>query len=673
MNGDQNERLDVISSALARLERRQQEMLRRLESLESAAGLAASDEEHVAPPVAVPEPMPVAATSAEAPAPERPRGFETRMGLTLVNRVGVVTLVIGAAFFFRYAVEAGWLGVNARVLLGAIAGLAALALGERIWRTGQHVYAVGITGAGVGILYLTVYAAFGLYGLVGQAPAFLLMAVATAAAVGLSLRYGSAALAALGLFGGYATPLLLSFGGQPWFVLGYVLLLDAGVLYAIRRCGWQRLEALVLLGTVWVYGAEFDTPVEPARRAGYTIFALAYYGVFAAMRGRWIGVAGHVLAAFALAVIWGHALAPFVALSLLLAIAGLAIADRRGWALPVLAAFWLSYGLWAEAEKRPVAPLFWFLTAAFVLFGAWLPWRVWVRRATAGLESLLLLALNAGVYFAVSYALLTPLYGHWPGPLAVVLAALHMALAWRLWERDPRSALLAAGASWALLVLAVPAHFAGYRVTVIWALEGAALAWAGVRLREVRATYAALAVFALVLLRLGAADAWAYPSPRDYGLLLNARFVTFLLSAVCLWAAAKWTASGWPAVAAYVTGHFVALWGMGLEAFGWAGRTATATDLRSVESTALSIVMAAYAVGLVSLGVFTGTVVNRVLGLGLIAVVVVKLYLHDVWFLGLFYRMAAFAVLGALLLVMSYLYSRFRVSIESWWRDRRAG
>jgi uncharacterized membrane protein len=52
--------------------------------------------------------------------------------------------------------------------------------------------------------------------------------------------------------------------------------------------------------------------------------------------------------------------------------------------------------------------------------------------------------------------------------------------------------------------------------------------------------------------------------------------------------------------------------------------------------------------------------------------VVAKLYLWDVWSLGLFYRMAAFAALGALLLVMSYLYSRFRPSIEAWWRERNA-
>ena len=75
---------------------------------------------------------------------------------------------------------------------------------------------------------------------------------------------------------------------------------------------------------------------------------------------------------------------------------------------------------------------------------------------------------------------------------------------------------------------------------------------------------------------------------------------------------------------------------------------------------------------LVSIGVAARSAPNRIMGLALIAVVVAKLYLYDVWFLGLFYRMAAFAVLGALLLAMSYLYSRFRVSIENWWRDRRA-
>ena len=49
---------------------------------------------------------------------------------------------------------------------------------------------------------------------------------------------------------------------------------------------------------------------------------------------------------------------------------------------------------------------------------------------------------------------------------------------------------------------------------------------------------------------------------------------------------------------------------------------------------------------------------SRLLGIGLIGLVVLKLYLYDVWLLGAFYRMAAFAILGVMLLLMSYLYSR---------------
>jgi uncharacterized membrane protein len=87
-----------------------------------------------------------------------------------------------------------------------------------------------------------------------------------------------------------------------------------------------------------------------------------------------------------------------------------------------------------------------------------------------------------------------------------------------------------------------------------------------------------------------------------------------------------------------------------------------------VISTSISVLVAAYAVVLVAAGVVQRSAPTRVLGVALIGLVVLKLYLYDVWLLSLFYRMAAFAVLGALLLLMSYFYSRFRRSVETWWR-----
>ena len=112
------------------------------------------------------------------------------------------------------------------------------------------------------------------------------------------------------------------------------------------------------------------------------------------------------------------------------------------------------------------------------------------------------------------------------------------------------------------------------------------------------------------------------------------------------------------------------LWALGAEVIGFVNRTAAPQDLQNARSTALSILMALYAVLLVALGVAGRSALNRLLGLGLIGVVALKLYLYDVWQISRgMYRVAAFAGLGILLILTSYLYSRYRGSIETWWRD----
>ena len=49
--------------------------------------------------------------------------------------------------------------------------------------------------------------------------------------------------------------------------------------------------------------------------------------------------------------------------------------------------------------------------------------------------------------------------------------------------------------------------------------------------------------------------------------------------------------------------------------------------------------------------------------------VIAKLYLLDVWDLGRGFRITAFMALGVLLLLVSYLYSRFKPALERLWKD----
>jgi hypothetical protein len=85
-----------------------------------------------------------------------------------------------------------------------------------------------------------------------------------------------------------------------------------------------------------------------------------------------------------------------------------------------------------------------------------------------------------------------------------------------------------------------------------------------------------------------------------------------------------------------------------------------------VGTVGVSVLIAAYGVILIGAFVLGRFAVNRLLGLILLGFVVLKLYLSDVWVLDRIYRVVAFGVLGILLLLTSFLYSRYRTKLGSW-------
>jgi len=676
-----SQRMDAISEALARLHRRQQELEARLERIEHALGAAPPQ------PVLRPEPAASAASSppppAAAPPPPAPalsaappaRPLETRMGLTWINRAGVITLILGVAFFFKYAVDNQWIGEAGRVVLGIVSGLVLLGIADASWRRRQQVFAQGICGAGIAVLYISFYAAFGFYGLLPFALAFALMAVNTAAAGALALRYNSLAIAVLGLIGGYITPVVLSTGqDRPWALFGYVLLLDLGALALARTRGWTRIAAPAFLGTLllyWAWAFEYHLTDKTAA----VVFALIFYALFLVFKNRLLFAAAQLNVVVALLAASVPDPLPFLPLAAAVSAVALVLADRLRWAgapIVAFAAFWLPYlaNHVAFREHSAAGLLFLLLTLIFLLFFSWVPWTVLAPNAAVCRRDLALTVLNAGFYFAASYDVLARGYGAWLGLFAVALGALHFVAGLQMRPHEPRAARLYMGVALAFLIVAVPVEFTGYRITIVWALQAAALAWIGARTGEKRTISPSLLVFVLVLARLFTADASLYSGVQSYTAFWNARLLTFAIAAAALWVTAWWTRAGPAALAPYLAGHFVMLWALGAEVIGLVNRSVAPQDLQNARSTAISILMALYAVLLVGLGVAGHSALNRILGLGLIGVVVLKLYLYDVWLISRgMYRVAAFAGLGILLIVTSYLYSRYRGSIDAWWRD----
>ena len=144
----------------------------------------------VAPAEPSPPPEPPARTPTAVPlsppAPPSPPkiGFEEKFGTRWVVWVGGVALALGGIFLVRYTIQQGLIGPGVRIFLGALLALALVAAGEWSRRTEKLSALAGVpsahipgtlTAAGTTVAYATVYAAYGLYGFLPPAAAFILL------------------------------------------------------------------------------------------------------------------------------------------------------------------------------------------------------------------------------------------------------------------------------------------------------------------------------------------------------------------------------------------------------------------------------------------------------------------------------------------------------------------
>jgi uncharacterized membrane protein len=92
----------------------------------------------------------------------------------------------------------------------------------------------------------------------------------------------------------------------------------------------------------------------------------------------------------------------------------------------------------------------------------------------------------------------------------------------------------------------------------------------------------------------------------------------------------------------------------------WTSENISPMHRGSVTSEIDSVFLALYGIFTLSYGFVRASSLNRWLGLSLLGLVILKLYLWDVWFLDHFYRTTAFVSLGVLLMAGSWIYSRSR-------------
>src|SRR5690606_21947871 len=137
-----------------------------------------------------------------------------------------------------------------QVIAGILFGLGLIGGAEYAWRSQDRLRDVrvpqALSGAGIATLYAAIMVAANVYGLIGPLFAFALLALVTAAALALSLRFGPPS-ALLGLAGGLAAPALVGALAPNVPLLALYLALTIAAMTGVarmRRWPWLAIAAL---------------------------------------------------------------------------------------------------------------------------------------------------------------------------------------------------------------------------------------------------------------------------------------------------------------------------------------------------------------------------------------------------------------------------------------------
>jgi uncharacterized membrane protein len=549
---------------------------------------------------ASPAPPMFASQYADSLQPEH--SLESRIGSQWFNRIGILAVLIGVAWFLKFAFDNHWIGPLGRVLIGLVAGAGLIAWSERFRAKNYFAFSYSLKSVGSGILYLSLWAAFSLYHLIPGPVAFFAMIAVTAFNGFLSWMQDSELLAVYAIAGGFGTPLLVSTGENHEIALfSYMLLLDFAVLVLVALKPWSRLLVGAFIGTVFYTAGWFFEFYSVDQIAPTAFFIACFFLVFAlAPRLARIDPVSPGIDVTSVTSAWDKLA------SVLLPIANAALG------------FFAFYWLLDSKQMSSAQPWLAVLFAAFYLALLRLP-AVGRWRSSPFLLSELHLA-SAVVFLTIAIPLKAS--GRW---ITVGWLAEGAALFWV--STRTRSALLRA-LSLICLALALVALLTINPTAIIAPI-----------FNQRFATYlAAIAVFALVAW-LAHRSIAAEPAAFDRWWPSIAALAVLIVNALILIAISFEIHTFW--------------WGEG-----WRGGIAQYTQYRMYAQFTYSAFFMLFGALLLALGFSRHSAFLRWQALLLLAVSIGKVFLVDVSELSQGYRILSFLGLGALLLAVSFVYQR---------------
>ena len=230
--------------------------------------------------------------------PPRPAGARVQSALKSedwLSRLGIGLLLVGLAFLFKLGIDKGWVTPVVRVLFGAVLGAFLLGAGLRLYPK-RVTLGRALLGGSIAVFYVTFFAAYQFYSLIGYPLTFGGMSVVTLLCYVLAVRQKDSVLAVIATIGGLGTPFVLETaeGSIPGLMLySCIILLGAISIYMYR--GWRTLLVTAAIGGwlvmlvpwfSWIFSTR-GTTVETLAAQGGILFCLVAFGVMPTLREVW--------------------------------------------------------------------------------------------------------------------------------------------------------------------------------------------------------------------------------------------------------------------------------------------------------------------------------------------------------------------------------------------------
>ena len=193
------------------------------------------------------------------PKPAEPQpAFEQRLAGWL-TKIGAAVALLGVLYFFKYAIDSNLIGPTGRVLVGVIAGVAALGIAEKLRASTTAAFVQLLVGLGLAFLFVAMWAASVLYALIPVELGFAVNAIVLLIGAALAWHHRGQAILVLALVAVFLNPVLLSTGvDRPFALFSYLLAFTGVMMYVAVRLEFGIALAVAVLGVSALFTGWYD-------------------------------------------------------------------------------------------------------------------------------------------------------------------------------------------------------------------------------------------------------------------------------------------------------------------------------------------------------------------------------------------------------------------------------